>query len=333
MVLNDENIEEKLSWIRNGGVTTMWLYGYFFGHDDAPLEDMAKAKEKLEQQGFEVQIISLPVGHPGNSLDPTNPDLDLSIPDTWTYRVDRKGDNVYYCACINEVLISDNKKAMERYKSLGITKVFFDDDLRMGNWGNEIEGCFCDKCIENFNSIIGENLTRDDLSEICLGVDLDEQQAGIQNEWIKFNCNKITKFLTQTQTEGIQSGIMIMHNGDEKHGGISIVDILHAIPDCMIRVGEFHFDDTSYDSDEGRKSVELSILNHMKPVKNKDLIYSESTVFPANALSPENLIDKIKLEIRCGIRNIFLMGGSWFIERRYWDLLRESMKELNDLTK
>ncbi|MHB8962507.1 MAG: hypothetical protein ACYC5K_05070 [Saccharofermentanales bacterium] len=99
----------------------------------------------------------------------------------------------------------------------------------------------------------------------------------------------------------------------------------------MIRVGEGHFDDAGYDSDTGRKSVEMSILKHMKPVINKDLIYSESTVFPANALSPENLIDKIKLEIRCGIRNIYLMGGTWFIEKRYWDLLKDSLPELSEL--
>jgi hypothetical protein len=51
----------------------------------------------------------------------------------------------------------------------------------------------------------------------------------------------------------------------------------------------------------------------------------------SNALSPENLIDKIKLEIRCGIRNIYLMGGTWFMEKRYWDLLKDSLPELNEL--
>ncbi|MDF2685964.1 MAG: hypothetical protein K0S55_1145 [Clostridia bacterium] len=326
-VLNDPEIENKLQWMKDAGVSAIWLLGYFYGHYEASLEEMAKAKNILEEKGFEVFVISLPVGHPGNSLDPTNPDLDLKIPDSWTYRVDRFGNPVYYCGCIDDILIEDNKKAMEEYKKLGFTKVFFDDDLRQGNCYDEIQGCFCDRCIEKFNKKYNFKVDRNALSEICI-TDLKQSddniyKANIQKAWIKFNCDKVTRFMKETKIDGIQSGIMVMYRGNEKHG-ISLPDILKAVPDCLVRVGEWHFDDINYDTTQGRHNLKNSIESHMAAVKNKSNIYSESTVFPANALSPENFTDKIKIELSCGIKNIFLMSGTWFLEKPYWDALKKA---------
>ena len=59
--------------------------------------------------------------------------------------------------------------------------------------------------------------------------------------------------------------------------------------------------------------------------------YSESTVFPAEALSPENLIDKIRLELSLGLRNIFLMSGTWFMSEPYWRAVAAALPELREL--
>ena len=43
------------------------------------------------------------------------------------------------------------------------------------------------------------------------------------------------------------------------------------------------------------------------------------------------MLDKIRLEISLGLRNIFLMSGSWFISDPYWKLLKEEKERLREL--
>ena len=315
-VLNHPEIAHRLHMMKQAGVRTVWLYGYFYGRHESDPEMMMRARQRLLEEGFETGVLSLPVGHPGNSLDPNNPDMDLALPAEWRYRVTADGSTEYYCACIEPGIIRCNAQAAGIYAQIGFTRHFFDDDLRMGKWGNEVRGCFCDDCIRLFGEKTGQRLPRETIARACAG---EEGMEDVRAAWIRFNCEKITSFMRETNVPGMQSGIMVMHNGDERHG-ISIPDIKQAVPDCMFRVGELHFDDHSFCSAQGQESLQNSVRKHLQLIGSNPA-FSESTVFPANALSPENLVRKIRLERQLGLQNIFLMSGTWFPSEPYWKAL------------
>ncbi len=322
-VLTHPDFPRRLNMIKRAGVQHLWLGGYFYGHHESEPEQLDRARKRILDEGFHTGVISLPVGHPGNSLNPDDPTLDLAIHPEWRYRVGRQGKKEYFCACIDETMTRHNRAAAIEYAQMGFTRHFFDDDLRMGNWGNEVRGCFCDSCIEKFNHRTGMHLSRLQLSA---AIDAD---PAVREAWIQFSCDKLTSFMRDTVVPGMQSGIMVMHNGGRNHG-ISIPDIKMAVPGCLFRVGELHFDDASYTAPGGRESLSASVKNHLALIGDNPA-FSESTVFPAAALSPENWIDKLRLEITLGLRNIFLMSGTWFFTDPYWLALQRALPELNDL--
>lgn len=323
-VMTNPEFPVRLEWMKRAGVEHLWLYGYFYGHHESDPEQLYRARLRLESEGFRTGVISLPVGHPGNSLNPDDPALELAIHPAWHYRIDRCGQKEYFISCINETMIAHNLAAAKEYAQMGFTRHFYDDDLRLGNWGPAVQGCFCDECIEAFNARAGIKLSRAQLAEVIAS------DAAVRESWINYNCDKLTGFMRSTDVPGMTSGIMVMHNGGRAHG-ISIPDIKAAVPDCMFRVGELHFDDASYASPGGRKSLADSVRSHLALIGNNPA-YSESTVFPAAAMTPENWIDKIRFEISLGLRNIFLMSGTWFFTEPYWHALAEAKGHLNDLS-
>ena len=83
-------------------------------------------------------------------------------------------------------MIRDNAAAARVYAQMGFDMSFFDDDLRMGNWGKETQGCFCGDCIARFNERFGLRETRDTLRA---RIDAEKEGApdpdGILNMWRK----------------------------------------------------------------------------------------------------------------------------------------------------
>jgi len=317
LTLYDPEYRKSLEWMKKVGVETLWLGVRGSGKPDGTREEIAAAKARLEEMGFAVNALILPVGHPGNALNPEDETLDLRLPSDWTYRVLPDGRTEYFCGCINDVLIADARRAVELCRDLGFEKVFFDDDLRMGSVGDEIRGCFCPDCVREFSGIIGRPLTREEIARDCAA------KTGLADAWIDYICSKVTRFMRETAVQGIQTGIMVMYNGGRYHG-IDIAAIREAVPDCLFRVGQYHFNDAAFETDIGHANESASIRNHLAQMGNPDLCYSETTVFPPNALSPENLAKKVELAIEAGIRNIFLMSGSWVMTERYWRKLIEN---------
>lgn len=328
MVLTDPGVGPLIADMKAAGVETVWLHGYFFGKlKDSP-EDMAKAKKRLEAHGFEVNAISVPVGHPGNSLNPgSEQEYDVRIPETWKYRVDSGGNPVYHCACIDEQMLKDNKNAVSAIKDAGFREIFYDDDLRMGNFGARIEGCFCDECLETFNGRYGFNLKRDQLKHMVLNPSENKEVCGF---WMDYNCEKVTNFLREVTLPGIRSGIMVMHYGDRRHG-IDIEAIKRAVPGCFFRVGEGNFSAAAFNKPEGRQSLIDSVKTHMALVGDTGKCYSETTVFPANAMPPEMWVEKMRVEVKLGLKNLFLMSGLWVFPREYWAALATALPELREL--
>ncbi len=322
-VLTHPDFLQRLQWMKDAGVHGLWLSGYYFGRHESDPEQMARARLLLEDEGFETGVISLPVGHPGNSLNPDDPTLDLAINPAWRYRVNRHGHKEYFSACIEETMAAHNRKAAQMYAQMGFTQHFFDDDLRLGNDFAGVNGCFCDACIDRFNVLSGARFSR---VQLAAAIDCD---PAVREAWRQFNCDKLTGFMRETVIPGMTSGIMVMYNGGRNHG-ISIPDIKKAVPGCLFRVGEWHFDDHFFTQPGGKEALSESVRHHLSLIGDNPA-YSETTVFPANALSPENWIEKMRLEIRLGLRNLFLMSGSWFFSEPYWRALQAALPELNEL--
>ena len=155
--------DHALDLLNRSEIGQLNLYGYLWGHFDCLIDQMVITRDILTEQGVDVGVISIIVGHPGNSLDPENHTLDLRIPSHWRYRIDRFGKVFYHCADIEPIMINDNANALGSLRDAGFSQIFFDDDFRMGNWGPQIQGCFCDACIKEFNQKNAHNLTRESL--------------------------------------------------------------------------------------------------------------------------------------------------------------------------
>ena len=93
------------------------------------------------------------------------------------------------------------------------------------------------------------------------------------------------------------------------------------------------FDDAMFEIPENQKSLTDSILNHMALMGDPSRIFSESTVFPHGALTPENLCRKILLERKCGLENINLMGVERMNSEAYYTMLRDNYTRFEDTQK
>ena len=324
-VMHHPEIGKRFELMKKAGVEHVWLFAYFYGRHESNPEEIYKARKRLLEEGFQTGVISVPVGHPGNSLNPDDDTLELQIKNTWQYRVDRNGKNEYFSACINEEMIHDNLLAAREYAQMGFTRHFFDDDLRLGNWQGPIQGCFCDRCIEKFKS---KYSVKCDRALLKRAADEEKGLEDLTKMWVQYNTEKITGFMRETRVSEMQSGVMVMHMGDERHG-ISIPDIKKAVPDCLFRVGEMFFNDETYSKSEYREMLKAGVKKHLSLI-GENAAYSETTVFPAASMSIDNFIHRMNTEIELGLRNIFLMSGTWFYSEPYWNAIIENRSALEE---
>jgi hypothetical protein len=68
----------------------------------------------------------------------------------------------------------------------------------------------------------------------------------------------------------------------------------------------------------------------MELMGDPENIFSESTVYPHGALTPENLRQKILLERKCGLENICLMGLEQMNSEGYYTMLQENYARFAD---
>lgn len=324
-VMNDpEFFTKKVPYMKSAGVETIWLINYIYGEWQNSLENCRKAKALLEDEGFEVQALCVPLGHGSNALN--GDDTDPTLPATWQNRIDAHGLRQGTTTCVDDIVIQHYREAMQIHKELGFTQVFHDDDLRMGGWGSSLQGCYCDRCLNRFYNKYPQfdGMSRADIVRFgVLGSDVREA-------WETVQCDAILRFLKETTPEGMIPGIMVMHNGDRRHG-IDIPRIKEAFPNALFRVGEGHFNDRDVTHPMGRASLEQSLHKHLALIGSVEHAFSETTTYPVGALSPEHFVEKIRWEIRCGLRNIFLMSGTIFLTDPYWEALMSARKELEAL--
>jgi hypothetical protein len=311
MPTNTSTFETKLKYLDKAEVSAYWLYG--FRSAEGTMRDIGllkAAKQKLERLGKEAYIVCEPVGHPNRNQK--------TLPaQGWRHRINCDGTPDYGSADIEEHLVRDLVAATTAFRDAGFKKVFFDDDLRMGNWGTNITGCFCEACIADFNRRQGTRYTREDLRRFVRN---PGEHAAVCEQWMDFNCGKVTAFMKAVNLPGIQVGIMVMHNGDRKHG-VDLPAILKAVPDCLVRVGEGHFNDAGFDPPGGKASLIASLEMHKAIVKDVSRLYTENTVDPWPKLRPENMAKKLLIEVEHGLRNIMLMPPQLLDAPEYWEAI------------
>ena len=315
------NFNAKLSYLDKAEVSAYWLYG--FRSAEGTMRDIGllkAAKEKLERLGKEAYIVCEPVGHP-------NPNQKTLPGRGWRHRINCDGKPDYGCADIEENLVRDLVAATTAFREAGFKKVFFDDDLRMAVWGSTAGGCFCDACIAAFNQRNATRFIRADLREIVMN---PEKSPDILEDWITFNCAKVTDFMKAVNLPGLQVGIMVMCMGSRNHG-IDLAAIQRAVPDCLVRVGEGHFNDASFDPPEGKAAEIESIRMHMAQVGDITRLYSENTVDPWPKLRPENTAKKLLIEVENGLRNIMLMPPPLIDAPEYWEAIAAALPEAKDI--
>ena len=236
------------------------------------------------------------------------------------------GNPAYHSADVEPVMLADSRRIVKELAQCGVSAIFHDDDLRMGNWGPQMEGCFCDECIAVFNASTGRHETRQSLK-----VGLKEgKDLSLRIDWAADLCRKLGTLVDALTVPGIRNGAMIMASGDERHG-IDLSALSAAHPDLMFRVGEAHFSDADYATPYYRACEWVSVMQHLSLMQGHET-YSETTVFPPRALAPENLLGKARLALAAGVDNIFYMSGTWIPTNDYWDALTRGLSGLKDLS-
>ena len=324
-ILQAPNAAQRIAWMKKAGVETVWLDAYAYGTWLATPDEIAQAKSLLEQHGFAVQALTVPVGHGSNAL--LGDGGDPGIPPAWQSRMNQQGNPVALASCMrSEIMLKDSREAAEQLHDLGFTKIFFDDDLRVGPWGPALQGCCCPACMQAFHQKYPQYAHMTAPEIFAAATEGDDLWCA----WSDVQCDAVLNFLEQTVPEGMTPGIMVMHNGDRRHG-VDIARIKERYPNALFRVGEGHFEDASFTHPAGKDSLAHSIRSHLCAIGSTEKAFSESTVYPENALSPENFVQKLRLEISLGLRNLFLMSGLFFLDEPYWQAIAAARPELEDL--
>ena len=324
-ILDPATSAQRIAHMKSAGVETVWLDTYAYGNVLASREETLEAKKLLESHGFCVQALTVPVGHGGGALN--GGAGDPGIPAHWQGRINAQGQVVPFTSCVRcESMIKESRAVAEELADMGFTQLFYDDDLRVGPWGPALQGCCCGACMRAFYAKYPRyaHLTAPEIfANATEGDDL-------WCAWSDVQCDAILQFIEKTVPAGMTPGIMVMHNGDRRHG-VDIARIKAAFPQLLVRVGEAHFEDASFTQAQAEQAITNSIQTHLSLVGNVRDAFSESTVYPENALSPENLVQKLRLEIRAGLRNLYLMSGFFFLAEPYWQAIAAARPELEEL--
>jgi len=129
----------------------------------------------------------------------------------------------------------------------------------------------------------------------------------------------------QDAAPGMDIGIMVMYLGSEK-AGIA----LDKYRDVLFRVGEEHFNDKSFGTVKGKTDELFSSLFHRRFAK-PELAFSESTSYPADALSAKNMAAKLNVSLISDVRNTMFMSGLPPLPVDRWSVLGPAMKKNAEL--
>lgn len=309
---------ELISIMKDAGITDVWMGSYLQGkwyHTPKELRDSA---DFLKSKGFYAHVLTVPLGHPGNAIDPSDESWSKKK-EAWKNACDYEG-SLYSGTSIHTQIVKDNIKANKLLASEGFDSLFLDDDFRLAKYPGKIGGCFCDECKNNFlrKYDYGENDW-----EMLIDSVSKRNITKVLRSWIDYICDKEYDMFIKLQkaTPQMEIGIMVMYFGSEK-AGIAL-DKYHDVP---FRVGELMFNDKDFGRIKGKTDELFSSLFHRRFVK-PELAYSESTTYPQNALSANNMAAKLNISLFSDVRNTMFMSGIKPFPISYWDKLAPAMKK------
>jgi len=310
---------ELLSLVKNAGVTDIWLAGFFYGQWYLTPDELRFHADKLVQQGFRAHVINLPLGHPGASIG-VNESHSLNTPPAhWKNACTFEG-KLFSGTSIHSPAVKENVKAVKDIRARGFKTIFLDDDYRLARSPGQIGGCFCDICQKEFLKVYG---FKDSDWELLLNAVSDRNPTFILQQWIDHFCNKLYDMFVRLQAAApdVSLGNMIMFLGSEK-AGIA----LNRFEQVPFRVGELMFDDKSFNRVKGKTDELFSSLFHRRFAR-PDLAYSESTAYPADKLSAENMAAKLNVSLISDVRHTMFMSGLKPFPVTHWSVLGPAMKK------
>jgi hypothetical protein len=311
-----------LSEVRQAGISTVWLAGYFYGHWPYSLESMRSAAERVTRAGMEVGVVNIPLGHPGDSLGSSDGGFPLTPPTHWKVACE-PGGKTYAGTSLHDPATAENVAALREQRKTRFDRFFVDDDFRLARGPGVIGGCFCAKHRDDFLQRFGYPRARwDEL--------LDDQGqrrlTAILKQWVDFTCDQLgTCFRAMNQAADGRLGIMVMYLGSEK-AGIRLPDY-RGVP---FRVGELMFDDRSFGRIKGKTDELFSALLHRR-FAAPELAYSETTAYPAEGLSARNMAAKLTISTIADVRHTMFMSGLTPFPRSHWATLAPAMRRQREI--
>ncbi len=309
-----------LSVVREAGVTDVWQGAFFYGHWYDTPENLRKGRAQVEAAGLRWHPLNVPLGHPGDSLGETGAaTTPLAPPKHWHMAV--RSDGGTHCGTsLHPPATEENVEAVKQIAALNPDIIFLDDDFRLAEGPGKMGGCFCDTHRKRFLKETGFS----DADWAALLNDVKQRNlSSVLRAWVEFTCDELTGCFRaqQAAAPNVRLGNMVMYLGAEK-AGIRLKDYSEA----PLRVGEMMFGDDSFGRTKGKTDELFSVLFHRRYVRPENA-FSESTAFPSDALSAENMAAKLVTSTIADVHNTMYMSGLTPFPITHWDTLVPAMKK------
>ena len=307
-----------LDTVQAAGVTDIWQAAFFYGHWYETPESLRAARARVESKGLHWHIINVPLGHPGDSLGDSTGATPLTPPEHWRMAVRPDGSR-YSGTSLHPPGTEENVEAVRKLAALEPDCIFLDDDFRLATGPGVIGGCFCDWHRKRFLDAGGYAAER--WEELLADV-RGRVLSPLLRAWVEFTCDELTAcFRAQQQAAPeVALGNMVMFLGAEK-AGIRLADYAEA----PFRVGELMFNDASFNPVKGKADELFSALFHRRYAQ-PELAYSETTAFPADQLSAQNMAAKLAVSTIADVRNTMYMSGMTPFPESHWEVLAPAMR-------
>jgi hypothetical protein len=310
---------ELIPTLSQAGVGHVWLAPFFSGYWHYSIERVTAWRDRLEAAGFQVHLITVPLGHPSFTAAAPDymPQMDMS-----RRKPARMVDGrIFYGVSLHPPACEENVAAMPTLKRARPGTVFLDDDFRLALGPGTIGGCFCDEHKSAFLRKCGYG---DPEWQALREAVMARRLTPVVAQWVDFTCDGLTGCFRAQQAAAapeMELGIMVMYLGAEK-AGIRLADYA-GVP---MRVGELMFDDASFAPTKGKTNELFSVLFHQRYVTST-LAYSETTAWPAEKLSASNMAAKLATSTIADVRNTMFMSGIRPFPRTHWATLGPAMRE------
>ncbi len=313
---------EVLHLAADAGVTDVWITGFLYGHWYYPIELSERCRRQVEAAGMRAHIVDVPLGHPGDSLG-SSEGAPLIPPPHWR-RALRADGSQSYGTSIHPPAVQENVEAMRLRHHLGIKRIFLDDDFRLAVSPGAIGGCFCEEHLTAFQRRTARPAS--DIDQLRADARL-RRYSPVLHDWVEYICDELSDAwrAIRNAAHPTDLGIMVMYMGAEK-AGIRLPDYRRA----LFRVGELHFSDSEFAPVKGKTNELFSALMHRRFCA-PDRAYSETTAYPADALSAGNMAAKLNVSLFADVRHTMLMSGITPFPMAHWDTLKQAFRRQRQL--